>query len=179
MIQKPISPSGWENSNFLGYYATESALNTAYPTAEAGSFAIVGETDTVWIWDTDTTAWVDSGASGTGDVVWPSSSTDNALARFDLATGRLIQNSGILVDDSNNVSEINNLAIAGNFATPYANTITVAKSGGDYTTIQAAMNASTSGDYILVYPWTYSENITTKTGATTNIEWVGNMGSKT
>ena len=38
-----------------------------------------------------------SGASG--DVVGPASSTDNALARFDLATGKLIQNSvGILSD---------------------------------------------------------------------------------
>jgi len=32
------------------------------------------------------------------------SSTDNALARFDGATGRIIQNSGVSVDDSNNVN---------------------------------------------------------------------------
>ena len=31
--------------------------------------------------------------AGTGDVVGPGSSTDNAIARFDLATGKLIQNS--------------------------------------------------------------------------------------
>ena len=38
-----------------------------------------------------------SGASG--DVVGPASATDNALARFDLTTGKLIQNSvGILSD---------------------------------------------------------------------------------
>jgi len=59
----------------------------------------------------------------------------------------------------------------------YENTITVAKSGGDYTTIQAAINASVSWDAIVVYPWTYTENITTKAGATTNIEGVGNMWS--
>ncbi len=36
---------------------------------------------------------------GSGDVVGPVSSTDNALARFDLATGKLLQNSvGILTD---------------------------------------------------------------------------------
>jgi len=43
-----------------------------------------------------------SGASG--DVVGPASATDNAIARFDLTTGKLIQNSGVTVDDSNNVT---------------------------------------------------------------------------
>jgi hypothetical protein len=38
-------------------------------------------------------------AISSGDVVGPASSTDNALARFDLATGKLLQNStGILTD---------------------------------------------------------------------------------
>lgn len=60
----------------LGYFATQSALEEAYPTAEAGDWAIVGSTDTVWIWDTDTSAWVDSDQKGqvtsvnnqTGDI---------------------------------------------------------------------------------------------------------------
>jgi hypothetical protein len=39
------------------------------------------------------------GGGGTGDVVGPSASTDNAIARFDLTTGKLIQNSvGVLSD---------------------------------------------------------------------------------
>lgn len=38
-------------------------------------------------------------ASGTGDVVGPSSSTDNSIARFDSTTGKLIQNSAIQVSD--------------------------------------------------------------------------------
>lgn len=41
-----------------------------------------------------------SAVSGTGDVVGPSSATDNALARFDTTTGKLIQNSAATVDDS-------------------------------------------------------------------------------
>lgn len=44
-----------------------------------------------------------------GDVVGPASSTDNAIARFDLTTGKLIQNSGVIIDDSNNVSGVNTL----------------------------------------------------------------------
>lgn len=38
-------------------------------------------------------------ASGTGDVVGPASATDNAIARFDLTTGKIIQNSGITIAD--------------------------------------------------------------------------------
>ena len=67
---------GGGDSHNKGYYATPEALRTAYPTASAGDYAIVGSTDTVWVWDTDTTAWVNSGTAGqvtsvngqTGDV---------------------------------------------------------------------------------------------------------------
>lgn len=41
-----------------------------------------------------------------GDVDGPASSTDNAIARFDLTTGKLLQNSGVTIDDSNNVSGV-------------------------------------------------------------------------
>lgn len=45
-----------------------------------------------------------SAAGASGDVVGPASSTDNAIARFDLTTGKLLQNSGITIDDSNNLT---------------------------------------------------------------------------
>ena len=68
---------GGGDQHNLGYYATQAALEEAYPTAEAGDWAIVGATDTVWIWDTDNSEWVDSDQKGqvtsvngqTGDVV--------------------------------------------------------------------------------------------------------------
>ena len=41
-----------------------------------------------------------------GDVVGPASATDNAVARFNLTTGKLIQNSGVIIDDTNNISGI-------------------------------------------------------------------------
>jgi hypothetical protein len=60
-----------------GYFATQAALEEAYPTGEAGDYAIVGATDTLWIWDEDSSAWVDTDTKGqvtsvngqTGDVV--------------------------------------------------------------------------------------------------------------
>jgi hypothetical protein len=55
-----------------------------------------GETDVTW-----TTA---GGGGGIGDVVGPASSTDNAVARFDGTTGKLIQNSNFVVSDSGEVT---------------------------------------------------------------------------
>ena len=49
---------------------------------------------------------VGQGVSGTGDVVGPSSATDNAVARFNSTTGKLIQNSVVTVDDTGNVAGI-------------------------------------------------------------------------
>lgn len=46
---------------------------------------------------------------GAGDVVGPASATDNAVARFDTATGKLIQNSGVLIDDSDNITGVTTL----------------------------------------------------------------------
>ena len=46
----------------LGWFATPAALEAAYPTGANGYFAMVGSTDTVWTWDSDTSAWVNTGA---------------------------------------------------------------------------------------------------------------------
>jgi len=42
--------------------------------------------------------------AGTGDVIGPASSTDNALPRFDGAGGKNLQASGVLVGDGNEIS---------------------------------------------------------------------------
>ena len=57
------SGGGGDEHN-LGWYATQSALTTAHPTANDGDWAIVGATDTVWVWDSDTTAWKDTDTKG-------------------------------------------------------------------------------------------------------------------
>lgn len=44
-----------------------------------------------------------SSSPGSGDVVGPASATDNAITRYDLTTGKLIQNSAAFVDDSGRV----------------------------------------------------------------------------
>jgi hypothetical protein len=44
-----------------------------------------------------------------GDVVGPSSATDNAVARFDTTTGKLIQNSLVIIGDTGSVTGVNAL----------------------------------------------------------------------
>jgi len=171
--------------NFLGYFANQAALESAYPVGFPGAFAIVGSTDTIWAWDEDTMQWLNTGgsagtgptgptgatgatgatgptgatgtgatgatggtgptgptgptgatgtgatgatgptgptgatgatgagvtgatgptgATGTGDVVGPASATDNAVARFNTTTGKLIQNSSVIIDDNGKIS---------------------------------------------------------------------------
>ena len=43
-----------------GWYATPEALATSVPVGENGWWAVVGTTDTIWTWDSDTGAWKDS-----------------------------------------------------------------------------------------------------------------------
>lgn len=48
-----------------------------------------------------------------GNVVGPGSSTDNAIARFNGTSGASIQNSGVIIDDSNNISGVVDLSASG------------------------------------------------------------------
>lgn len=41
----------------LGWYATDADLKSAHPTGQNGQWAIIGSTDTIWTWDSDTDAW--------------------------------------------------------------------------------------------------------------------------
>ena len=58
------------------------------------------------------TEWqkVDNTDAG-GDVVGPSTATDNAITRFDGTTGRVIQNSTITLDDNGNVINANSIGL--------------------------------------------------------------------
>lgn len=46
----------------LGWFADPASLQSLYPAGHNGQWAIVGGTDTIWIWDGEKAAWVDSGA---------------------------------------------------------------------------------------------------------------------
>jgi hypothetical protein len=69
---------------------------TATPSLVAGTNVTVSGS-----WPNQT---VNATAGGTGDVSGPASSTDNAVARFDSTTGKIIQNSGVVINDSGEVT---------------------------------------------------------------------------
>ncbi len=46
----------------LGWFADPASLQSLYPAGHNGQWAILGSTDTLWIWDGEKAAWVDSGA---------------------------------------------------------------------------------------------------------------------
>lgn len=58
------------------------------------------------ILDGATDPFVRTSAAATGDVVGPASATDEAIARFNLTTGKLIQNSPVLLDDNGKLGQV-------------------------------------------------------------------------
>jgi hypothetical protein len=54
-------------------------------------------------------AW--ESVAGTGDVVGPGSSTDNAITRFDSTTGKLLQNSSATLNDSGSITTAGDLVL--------------------------------------------------------------------
>jgi len=94
-------------SGYVGIQAATNAGSTTYtlPSADGTSGQVLSTNGT------GTLSWTTAGGGGgTGDVVGPASSTDNAIARFDLTTGKLIQNSSVIVDDSGSITGVASLA---------------------------------------------------------------------
>ncbi len=103
------------------------SLNPNYPAADAGHFykvsvsgKIGGASGQSVNAGDDLICTVDSSATGdeatvganwnilhtssAGDVIGPGSSTDNAIARFDQASGKLLQNSQATIDDNGSIN---------------------------------------------------------------------------
>jgi hypothetical protein len=73
---------------------------------------------------------ITSADSKVGDVVGPASATDNAIARYDTTTGKLIQNSLVIVDDTGSVTGVNaltaqSLTVNNNTTLGFSNTDTL------------------------------------------------------
>ena len=73
-----------------------------FPTNSPVSGQVIGATSTT------ATAWTNA---ADGDVDGPASATDNAVARFSGATGKLIQNSAVILDDSDNMTGVASINI--------------------------------------------------------------------
>ena len=93
-------------SGYVGIQGATNAGSTTYtlPSADGTSGQVLSTNGT------GTLSWTSAGGGGTGDVVGPASATDNAIARFDLTTGKLIQNSVVIVDDAGTITGVDSLA---------------------------------------------------------------------
>lgn len=85
---------------------------------------------------------VGSGVSGGGDVVGPASATDNAIARFDSTTGKLIQNSTVTIDDNGTLANVNAISLDTTPTTPPTTAGTIYWDEGNGTP-SVVLNAST------------------------------------
>jgi hypothetical protein len=88
---------------------------------------------------------------GSGDVVGPASATDNAVTRFDGTGGKTVQNSGVIIDDSNNVSGANRVDFANGKGVHDANGNEVVLFGTTASAVNefTATNAATGGKPVL------------------------------
>jgi hypothetical protein len=97
------TPTLTSSTGTKGYY---------YVVSVAGNTNLDGVTDwQIGDWAVyNGTVWqkVDNTDAG-GDVVGPASSTDNAVARFDSTTGKLLQNSLVIIGDTGSVTGVNAL----------------------------------------------------------------------
>ena len=80
-ILQDISDLKTKAAHDKGYYANPSALEEAVPTGADGDYAIVGTTDTIWLWDTDTQSWVDSHKATDLSNYYTKGETDNLLSQ--------------------------------------------------------------------------------------------------
>ena len=70
-------------------------------------------------YDNTTGVITNSSPSLGGDVVGPASATDNAIARFDTTTGKLLQNSVVLVGDTGVVTGVTELTASTKVVSPH------------------------------------------------------------
>jgi len=103
-----------------------------------------------------------------GDVVGPASATDNAVARYDSTTGKLLQNSVVTVGDSGAVSGVTTLSASTSVTTPIVQAtnsaglalrnsagttqISMGGGGGDNVTIAVATNINGANAQIDISP---------------------------
>ena len=102
-----VRPSDWNADHTLvgtidvanggtGASTASAGLNNLLPSQTGNNGKVLSTDGTNASWSTN----------GSGDVVGPASATDNAIARFDQTTGKLIQNSVTTIDDTGNASGI-------------------------------------------------------------------------
>lgn len=130
------------NNDRLKRSDTELFTGTGSPegvvTADVGDLYSQKDVGKFWVKESGSgnTGWTDLNPSGT----FPGSSTDNAIPRFDGVGGSTLQNSGVTIDDSDNVAGVGELTTTGAVSLRNGSFRVL-----DETTIAAALAVDTNG----------------------------------
>lgn len=108
---------------------------------------------------------------GSGDVVGPAGATDNSIARYETATGKLIQDSGVIVDDSDNVSGVNDLSTTG--TVDLSPTAAITNSPYAFIVDQAGTNLVPNAIFEANITDGWSDTGTVTSARTTSEQWIG------
>lgn len=110
------SVNGYTGTVVLTTTDVAEGTNQYFTTARARTSVSAG---TGISYDNVTGVITNSSPSLGGDVVGPSSATDNAVARFDTTTGKLLQNSVVLVGDTGVVTGVTELTASTKVVSPH------------------------------------------------------------
>ena len=148
---------------------------TIHSATLASSYAITLPVDagtSGQVLSTDGTGVLSWTTAATGDVHGPGSATDTAIARFNGTTGKIIENSGILIDASNNVTGVLTLISTGALR---SNTSLILEDPGAGTNTTTIQSATLGSSYTITLPTTAGTNnyvlTTNGSGVTT---WAAN-----
>jgi hypothetical protein len=131
--------------------ATPTSGAVAYGTGTAYAFSLAGTAGQVLIsGGTGSPTWANYGA---GDVTGPASATDNAIARYDGITGKLIKNSGITIDNNDNTAGVRSVGFSGSTpASTPAGTMWFDTGTGSYNAIMGNGNITQQiGEELFIY----------------------------
>lgn len=179
----PTGPTG--STGLTGPTGPTGSQGIAGPTGPTGSQGLTGPTGPQGVaGPTGPTGAASTVAGPTGPtgpspdtstfVQGPASATDNAIARFDLTTGKLIQNSSAFVDDNGNVSGNNVNSGYTTTATAAGTTIlTAASTGIQYFTGTTTQTVQLPVVSTLALGWSY-HIANTSTGVVTVTSSGGN-----
>ena len=118
------SVNGYTGTVVLTTTDVAEGTNQYFTTARARTSVSAG---TGISYDSGTGVITNSSPSLGGDVVGPASSTDNAIARFDTTTGKLLQNSVVTIGDTGATTGITTLSASTSLTTPI---VQASNSGG-------------------------------------------------
>jgi hypothetical protein len=149
------------------YYSTTAAAVPLAANLAAGELAINIVDGKLYFENNSGVVTLLASASGaSGDVVGPASATDNALARFDATTGKLIQNSVGILSDAGILTGLTGLTSSGNvtFSSLTSGRVTFAGASG---LLSDSANLTFDGTTLTANALTVS-NAVTLSGGTAN-----------